>query len=382
MVIGAGAAGLMCAIEAGRRGRRVLVLEQNARIGNKVLISGGGKCNFTNRSVSGEHYVTRGSPHFVKSALAGYPSSRFIAWIEEHGIEYEERRHGQLFCRHSSRNIVEMLERDARAAGVRIQLQCRVTGVSKPDRFLIETDQGPFSAESVVVASGGLSVPRLGVSDLGYRVAERCGLRLVPRAPGLVPITYAAEDLQSFGALAGLAFEVVAQSNGVRFRENLLFTHRGMSGPVILQVSNHGTEAIAMDLLPDDPGTGFLEAHRRESRELRTVLGLRLPQRLAHAWCERHAPSRPMMRLSSRDIEQISARLHHWEIRPAGTEGYAKAEVTLGGVDTAELSSKTLEARKVPGLYFIGEVVDVTGWLGGYNLQWAWASGFAAGKVA
>lgn len=218
------------------------------------------------------------------------------------------------------------------------------------------------------------------MSDIGYQIAEQFGLKLVPRRPGLVPVTFNDEDAAAFGELTGLAIDVAGISNGARFRENVLFTHRGLSGPVILQVSNYGTESIHLDLLPDDPGASFLEANRREAKELKTVLGLRLPQRLAQAWCARFAPSKPMAHFTTREIESVSARLHDWEIKPAGTGGYAKAEVTLGGVDTGELSSKTMEARRVPGLYFIGEVVDVTGWLGGYNFQWAWASGFAAGQ--
>jgi predicted Rossmann fold flavoprotein len=383
VVIGGGAAGLMCAIEAGKRGRRVVVLEHNQRPGNKILISGGGRCNFTNRSVTAANYITSGSPHFVKSALARFTPADFLALVEQHGIAYHERKHGQLFCDLSSRQILELLEREAAAARVTIQLNCRVTGLRKPLAFAIETSLGGFAADSVVVATGGLSFPKLGVSELGYQIAGRFGLKLIPRRPGLVPVTWNAEDATAFGELTGLAVEVAARSNSPRFRENVLFTHRGLSGPVILQVSNYGTEAIHLDLLPDDPGVSFLEANRREAKELKTVLGLRLPQRLAAAWCARFAPAaKPMAHHTTRELEAIAARLHNWEIWPADTEGYAKAEVTLGGVDTGELSSKTLEARRVPGLHFIGEAVDVTGWLGGYNFQWAWASGFAAGQVA
>jgi len=383
VVIGGGAAGLMCAIEAGRRGRRVVVLEHNQRLGNKILISGGGRCNFTNLGVTAANYVTSGSPHFFKSALARYTPADFIALVERHGIAWHEKKLGQLFCDFSSRQIVELLERECAGANVTIQLNGRVSAVRKPLAFELETNLGTFSADSVVIATGGLSLPKLGVSDFGLRVAEQFGLKLVATRPGLVPVMFGAEDQAAFGELSGLSVEVVAASDGARFRENVLLTHRGLSGPAILQASNYGTEAIHLDLLPDDPGVTFLEANRREARELKTVLGLRLPQRFAQAWCARFAPgTKPMSHYSTRELEAIAARLHDWEIRPADTEGYAKAEVMLGGVDTGGLSSKTMEARRVPGLFFIGEVVDVTGWLGGYNFQWAWASGFAAGQVA
>lgn len=382
VVIGGGAAGLMCAIEAGKRGRRVVVLERNERLGKKILISGGGRCNFTNLGATAANYVTSGSPHFVKSALARFTSSDLIAMVERHGIKYHEKKLGQLFCDFSSRQIVEMLEHECAGAGVEIRLNCRVTAVRKPLEFELETSLGAIGAQSLVIATGGLSFPNLGATDFGYRVVEQFALKMVSPKPGLVPLTFGPDDQQLFAGLSGLSVDAVARADGAAFRENVLFTHRGLSGPAILQVSNYSTDSIRLDLLPDDPDASFLEANRREAKELKTVLGLRLPQRFAQAWCARFAPAtKPMSHYSTREIEAIAARLHDWEIRPAGTEGYAKAEVTLGGIDTAELSSKTMEARRVPGLYFVGEVVDVTGWLGGYNFQWAWASGFAAGQV-
>jgi hypothetical protein len=253
--------------------------------------------------------------------------------------------------------------------------------VRKPSRFEIETSLGLLNAGALVVATGGLSFPKLGATDFGHRLAEQFGLKLIPPRPGLVPLTFGPEDLTTFAGLSGISLDVIARGNGASFRENLLFTHRGLSGPAILQVSNYATETIHVDLLPDEPGTRLLDAHRRDNKDVRSLLGLRLPQRFAQSWCGRFAPARPVSQLSARELQEVAARLHDWEIRPAGNEGYAKAEVTLGGVDTNELSSKTMESRRVPGLYFIGEVVDVTGWLGGYNFQWAWASGFAAGQA-
>ena len=384
IVIGGGAAGLMCAIEAGKRGRSVLVLEHNERLGKKILISGGGRCNFTNLNVGAANFVST-NPDFCKSALARYTSVDFLQLVEKHGITWHEKKLGQLFCDFSSRQIVAMLEAECREAGVEIRVNCRVENVRPGARFALATSLGEFECESLVVATGGLSFAKLGATDFGYRLAQQFGLPLAPARPGLVPLTFGEEDQRVFSELSGVSLEARVSTGGTSFRENILFTHRGLSGPAILQISNYRQEqgdqgAISIDLLPDQSARELLLAQER--KELKTVLGQVLPQRFAEAWCGRYAPSRPLNQISRRELEEIAARLHHWEIVPAGTEGYAKAEVTLGGVDTRALSSKTMEAREVPGLYFVGEVVDVTGWLGGYNFQWAWASGHAAGQFA
>ena len=384
IVIGGGAAGLMCAMEAGKRGRSVVVLEHVERLGKKILISGGGRCNFTNIGTSAANFVTSGSPHFCKSALARFTPADFIALVEKHQIAYHEKKLGQLFCDSSSRQIVEMLEAECAVAKVEIRLHGRVADVRKNLRFEVETNLGTFTADSVVMATGGLSFPKLGATDFGYQLAEKFGLKITPRRPGLVPLIFAEPEQRSYAGLSGVSLDVVATVPGAKFRENILLTHRGVSGPAILQISNYCDEGgpVCLDLLPEKSAQRLLELHRGEKKELTTVLSQWLPQRFVQTWCEQNAPSRPMNRYSPRELEDIAARLHSWEIRPAGDEGYAKAEVTLGGIDTNELSSKTMEARNVPGLFFIGEVVDVTGWLGGYNFQWAWASGFAAGQHA
>jgi len=384
IVIGGGAAGLMCAIEAGKRGRSVVVLEHVERLGKKILISGGGRCNFTNLGVTAANFVTSGSPHFCKSALARFTPADFISLVEKHGIAFHEKKLGQLFCDSSSRQIVEMLETECSEAKVEIRLNCRVVEVRKSDRFAVETNAGGFTSESVVVATGGLSFPKLGATDFGYRLAEQFGLKIVRSRPGLVPLTFDGAENNLYSELSGISLDVVATVFGAKFRENILFTHRGVSGPAILQVSNYREEGepVELDLLPEKSALESLNLQRTEKKELSTVLCQWLPQRFVQTWCEENMPSRPMNRFSPRELESIAARLQAWRICPAGDEGYPKAEVTLGGIDTNELSSKTMETRRIPGLFFIGEVVDVTGWLGGYNFQWAWASGFAAGQKA
>ncbi len=392
IVIGGGAAGLMCAIEAGKRGRSVLVLEHAERLGKKILISGGGRCNFTNVDAGPENYLSA-NPHFCKSALARFTPADFVALVEKHGIAYHEKKLGQLFCDVSSRQIVEMLEKECAAARVEIRLSCKVTDVRKNIVFEVETSEGRFESDALVIACGGLSFPKIGATEFGYRIAERFGLKLTEVRPGLVPLTYGPAEQKSFGELSGISIDSTATCNGTSFRENILLTHRGLSGPAILQISNYCREgdALEIDLLPDQPGLklfGINEATGEssngnappETKELLTLLSNHLSRRFAQEWCEQCAPSKPINRYSLKELQAIAERLHRWGIRPHGTEGYAKAEVTLGGVDTNELSSKTMEARRAPGLYFIGEVVDVTGWLGGYNFQWAWASGFAAGQ--
>jgi predicted Rossmann fold flavoprotein len=382
VVIGGGAAGLMCAIEAGKRGRSVVVLEHADRLGKKILISGGGRCNFTNLNAGPDNYIS-GNPHFCKSAIARYTAADFIALVEKHGISYHEKKLGQLFCDFSSRQIVGLLEEECAAAKVEIRLNCHVRQVTKPMGFRVETDQGVFECDSLVVATGGLSFPKLGATDLGYRIAQQFGLKVNAPQAGLVPVIFDSNDQAAFGELSGVSIDVVVSANGASFRENILFTHRGLSGPAILQISNYlkSNTPIAIDLLPDDKAVELLAASRQTNKELKNVLALRLPQRFVQSWCAQFVPSRPMNSFSTKELDEIAGRLHRWEIQPAGTEGYAKAEVTLGGVDTSELSSKTMGSRRVAGLYFLGEVVDVTGWLGGYNFQWAWSSGHAAGQV-
>lgn len=386
IVIGGGAAGLMCAIEAGKRKRRVVVLEHGERLGKKILISGGGRCNFTNIGATAANYVTSGSPHFCKSALARFTPSDFIALVEKHGIAYHEKKLGQLFCDISSRQVVELLERECRDAGAQVQLGCKVACVSRDantGRFLITTHQGDYDCQSLVIATGGLSFPKLGATSFGYQIAEQFGLKTIAPRPGLVPLTFQPADLETFSSLSGLSVEVIASAGKASFRENILFTHRGLSGPAILQVSNYlrAGEPIRLNLLPDISAIDWLEDNRQSGKTLRALLGQHLPQRFAQIWCEQFGTTRPLGQLPRRELEATANLLNAWEIFPAGDEGYSKAEVTLGGVDTSELSSKTLEARKVPGLYFVGEVVDITGWLGGYNFQWAWASGYAAGQA-
>ncbi len=377
LVIGGGAAGLMCAIEAGKRGRSVVLIEHNPQLGRKILISGGGRCNFTNRHTRPENFLSA-NPHFAKSALARYRPEDFLALVEKHHIPYHEKTLGQLFCDHSARDITAMLQAECAAAGVRIETGCAVLEVDRTDRFSVKTTSGDFRLESVVIATGGLSVPKIGATSFGYELARQFGLAVRPCRPALVPLTFAPEQRLQFADLAGVSLPVVARAGSAAFREKLLFTHRGLSGPAILQVSSYweaGTE-VEIDLLP---GIDLVSLLRQRRAELRAVLGSLLPQRLATKWLELHPQKTGP--LGDRDIEKISTCLHAWRVRPAGTEGYGKAEVTAGGVDTAELSSQTLEAKKVPGLFFVGEVVDVTGQLGGFNFQWAWASGFAAGQA-
>ncbi len=383
IVLGAGAAGLMCAIEAGRRGRSVLVLERNDHVARKILISGGGRCNFTNIYTEPQNFFSQ-NPHFCRSALAGYPPAQFIAMVEHHGISYHEKKLGQLFCDGSSREIVAMLEAECAESNVEIRLSCEVANVAKSDGFSLQTNLGDFESESLVVATGGLSIPQIGATGFGYNLAEQFGLKRVALRPGLVPLTFSAGDQSLFESLSGVAIEAAVSCGGSSFTENVLFTHRGLSGPAILQISNawHEGQPITVDLFPRVSMSEILLEAREQTRELATVLSDYAPRRFIQAWCAAFAPSQPMNRYSNRQIEEIAQRLHAWVLRPAGTAGFGKAEVTLGGVDTNGLQSKTLEARSVPGLYFIGEVVDVTGWLGGYNFQWAWASGFAGGQVA
>ncbi len=380
LVLGAGAAGLMCALEAAKRGRRVAVLDHADRVGKKILISGGGRCNFTNIHCRAENFLSA-NPHFAKSALARYTPADFISLVQKHNIPYHEKTLGQLFCDGSAQQIVSMLEEECRAAGVRIFLNCRVQQVQNSIDFQVRTADTQFSAAALVVATGGLSIPKMGATAFGYELATQFGIAVRDCRPGLVPLLFSGEDLSRYGDLAGVSTEVEAGFGTQRFREKMLITHRGLSGPAILQISSYWKpgEPIEIDLAPGQEWTAAL-CDPRMARTLATARNLLrdvLPQRLADRWLQLHPPAN----WTNRSIALWEQQLHRWTIVPAGTEGYAKAEVTAGGVDTAELSAKTMECRKVHGLFFIGEVVDVTGQLGGFNFQWAWASGFCAGHA-
>jgi predicted Rossmann fold flavoprotein len=381
IVIGGGAAGLMCAFEAGRRGRRVVLLEHNERVGRKIEISGGGRCNFTNTGTTPANFISR-NPHFAKSALARYTPEDFVALVRRHRIGYHEKKLGQLFCDEGSRQIVSMLLAECAAAGVEVLTGCRVEALEKGERFRVRTSRGEFVSESVVVATGGLSIPKLGATDFGYRVARQFGLKVVQPEPALVPLTLAPRDLASFQPLSGVSVPAVVRCGGAEFAENVLVTHRGLSGPAVLQISSYWSrgEEVSVDLIPGTEMVTMLAVYRARGAELQTALGRHLPKRFAQVWAETFAPRKPLRAYTDDEIQSLSDDLHDWRVRPAGTEGFLKAEVTKGGVSTDELSSRTLEARRVPGLYFIGEVVDVTGHLGGYNFQWAWASAHAAGQ--
>ena len=383
-VIGAGAAGMMGAATAGKRGRRVLLIDHAAKLGEKIRISGGGRCNFTNVRCTPENFLSR-NPHFCRSALARYQPKDFIALVEKYGIRYHEKKLGQLFCDDSATQIIDMLKTECDAAGVAWRAPCTVTAIERrATAFILETSAGPVESAALVIATGGLSVPKIGATPFGYKVAEQFGIGVVPPRPALVPLTFDALELARFGDLAGVSVDAEVRAGSGRFRENLLFTHRGLSGPAILQISSYWTpgEPLHVDLLPDICAEQLLAEHRRSRALPATVLGEVLPKRLAQHWCGAADATRPMIEMSDKALAALASGLHDWQVKPSGTAGYQKAEVTLGGVDTDALSSKTMEARTVPGLYFIGEVVDVTGHLGGYNFQWAWASGFVAGSVA
>ena len=384
LVIGGGAAGLLCAIEAGKRGRRVVVLEHNREIGRKIVISGGGRCNFTNLHTGAENFLS-GNPHFAKSALARYTPQDFLRLVERHGIPYHEKTLGQLFCDRSARDIVFMLEAECAAAGVRIETACPVRTVARNSGFVVDSGQGIWEAKSLVIATGGLSIPRMGATSFGYDIARQFGLNVLECHPALVPVTFGRPDQAKYSGLAGVSAEVVVAAGKCRFREKMLFTHRGLSGPAILQASSYWKTGgfLEIDLLPDVDLVSRLRERRSagDCSETRTIVSRFLPKRLTDRWFELHSPSKPVAMVGDREIETIARGLREWRVEPAGTEGFEKAEVTAGGVDTAELSSKTMEARKVLGLYFVGEVVDVTGQLGGFNFQWAWASGYSAGQA-
>jgi predicted Rossmann fold flavoprotein len=390
VILGAGAAGLMCAIEAGKRGRRVLVLERADRIGKKILISGGGRCNFTNLHSSPENFLSA-NRHFAKSALARYTPADFVHLVEKHRIPYHEKKLGQLFCDRAASDITAMLEQECRDAGVEIRCNTKVNEVRKNevrelDQFTVQAEDASFSAPRLVVATGGLSIAKIGATSFGYDLARQFGLKIEPPRAALVPLIFSERDRKRWCDLAGVSTEVIASIRSTKrntkqaFRENMLFTHHGISGPAILQISSYwdGKEPIHLDLAPDRNLTAGLRTRGHcDQSSWKLLLREVLPRRFADRWLETY----PLAGTSDRAFADAEHQLHGWEVKPEGTEGYGKAEVTAGGVDTGELSARTMQARKVPGLFFIGEVVDVTGQLGGFNFQWAWASGFCAGRA-
>ena len=389
IILGGGAAGLMCAMEAGKRGRRVMVLERAERIGKKILISGGGRCNFTNLQSSPENFLSA-NPHFAKSALARYTPADFVCLVEKHRIPYHEKQLGQLFCDRAASDITAMLEQECRDAGVEIRCNTKVNEVLKNDQFTVQAEDASFSAPRLVVASGGLSITKIGATSFGYDLARQFGLKIEPPRAALVPLIFSERDRKRWCDLAGVSTEVVASTGSTKrntkrnrkqaFREKMLFTHHGVSGPAILQISSYwdGKEPIHLDLAPGRNLTADLRTRgHRDQSSWKLLLREVLPRRFADRWLETY----PLAGNSDRAFADAEHQLHAWEVKPEGTEGYGKAEVTAGGVDTNELSAKTMESKKVPGLFFIGEVVDVTGQLGGFNFQWAWASGFCAGQA-
>ena len=384
VILGAGAAGLMCALTAGQRGRKVLLLEHTDEVGAKILISGGGRCNFTNFDVAPDRFIS-GNPHFCTSALRRYTQYDFIALVQRHGIAYHEKTLGQLFCDGSARAIVAMLLRECTRGDVDLRLGQSVSSVSRTDQFRVETDKGCFIAPALVLATGGLSIPKMGATGLSYDLALQFGLRVSQTRPGLVPFVTGAQAVGLDASLAGVSLDAVTTCERQSFREKILFTHRGLSGPAILQISSYWREgrAITLDLLPDCDVAAYLVARKRTRPKVlpQTVLAEIMPARLAQMLTAAHLPVKELTNIPDRALAAFARRLKQWHVCPDQTEGYAKAEVTVGGIDTRDLSSKTMAARNVNGLYAIGEAVDVTGWLGGYNFQWAWSSGWSAGQA-
>ncbi len=385
VIIGGGAAGLMCGLTAGRRGRRVRVIEHANRVGKKILMSGGGRCNFTNTGTTPANFLSA-NPHYCKSALARFSPGDFIDMVDAHGIAWHEKELGQLFCDDSSKQIVRMLLDECADAGVQVQTSCSITAARKLDGgFRLETSAGTIDSPALVVATGGLSIPSMGASGFGYELARQFGHAVLPTRAGLVPLTLSGTHQQPLQDLSGVALPVEARCNGKAFRADMLITHRGLSGPAILQISSYWQpgDDLRLDLLPDRDVLAYLLAQQtqRNAAELKTVLAEVLPRRLAHRLCEHSFGSKPMRHYHEAELRDIAGQLKAWPITASGTEGYRTAEVTLGGVDTDQLSSSTMQSKLVAGLYFIGEVVDVTGHLGGYNFQWAWASGHAAGRA-
>jgi predicted Rossmann fold flavoprotein len=387
LIIGASASGLMCAIEAGKRGRKVTVLDHANKPGKKILMSGGGRCNFTNYHISANNFISH-NPHFCKSALSRYTQWDFISMVTDHHISFHERDHGQLFCDNSAKEILDMLLAECKKVNIDIRLDCEITTIDKTkvNEFSINTSRGNFKAQSLVIACGGLSIPRMCASPLGYKIAEKFDHHIWPTSAGLVPFTLQPDDKAELAELSGIAVNSLVNNQRIEFRENILFTHRGLSGPAILQISSYWQpgEAININLIPEIDIVDYLKTRQQTQPKvkLKTALGEFLPKRLLQTTLGEDTVDTPLQAISYHRYSNIAEQLQNWQIKPSGTEGYRTAEVTLGGVDCNQLSSKTMESRKIAGLYFIGEVVDVTGWLGGYNFQWAWSSGWCAGQVA
>lgn len=385
IVIGAGAAGLMAAAQAGKRARKVLLLEHTNRIGEKIRISGGGRCNFTNLNASHKNYISE-NPHFAISALSRYTQHDFIQLVESYKIAYHEKTLGQLFCDESAMQIIKMLITECQKANVTIVQGCSITNTRKSLGFHLETSQGEFTCDSLVIATGGLSIPKIGATDFGYRIAKQFGLKIAPTRPALVPLVVVNDDIEFFKSLSGISIYSKVTYKKAAFKENILFTHKGVSGPAILQIStyieNQSRDVIGIDLLPEVSLKEMFATSENKKMLMSNFLKNYLPNRFVDNWYTLNNESKRVVDYNKNELERIAENLHSFNVRIVGTEGYAKAEVTAGGVDTKELSSKTMECLKVPGLFFIGEIVDVTGWLGGYNFQWAWSSGFAAGAHA
>ena len=382
LIVGAGAAGLMCASEAAKRGRSVVVLDHAHKLAEKIRISGGGRCNFTNLNAKPENYLSQNT-HFCRSALARYTPQHFIALLEKHKLSYSEKTLGQLFCDDGSEAIIKMLKDECDAAGGKLLLSCDIDEISHSDAFHISSSRGKFRASSLVIATGGLSIPKIGATPFGYKVAEQFGIPMTKLHPGLVPLSFHPEEWSAYAELAGISVEAVVRCGKQAFRESVLFTHHGLSGPAILQISSyweHG-QALHIDLLPDHDMRQIFIEQRSNRMVLDNFLAQYLPHRFAELWCRQFAENKPLNQFSEKVLSALATQLHDWQITPTGTLGYSKAEVTCGGVDTQALSSKTMQANAVQGLFFIGEVVDVTGQLGGYNFQWAWASAHAAGQA-
>ena len=384
IVIGAGAAGMMCAAVAGRRGRRVLLIEHYHKLGEKIRISGGGRCNFTNLHADRANYLSQ-NLDFCRSALSRYTPRDFVDLVERYQIAWHEKTLGQLFCDRSSLDIIALLRNECDRAGVQWRMPCTVEDVAfDGGNFAVATSMGLVRGESLVIATGGLTVPKIGATPFGYRIAEQFGIAIVPPRPALVPLAFDPAALERYGDLSGIAVDAEVSCNGGIFRDGLLFTHRGLSGPAILQISSYwnGGDALSINLLPGEDACAWLESERRSSARLDNILARRLPRRFAQQWSVAQSAAVPMNELDDKRRRELAGLLHAWPVLPSGTLGYNKAEVTLGGVDTRALSSQTMAATTLPRLHFIGEVVDVTGWLGGYNFQWAWSSGHAAGQHA
>lgn len=386
IIIGAGAAGLMCGIEAGKRQRKVIVLDHANKAGKKILMSGGGRCNFTNYHINPDDYISH-NPHFCKSALNRYTQWDFIGLVKQHAIPFHEKTLGQLFCDNKSKDILEMLLTECAQANTEIRLNTKIENISKlsDHHFKIKTNRGDFHCQSLVIASGGLSIPTMGASPFGYQIAEQFGIKVWPTRAGLVPFTLQPSDKEKLSLLSGIAVDSLVSNKRQHFRENVLFTHRGLSGPAILQISSYwqAGEEIMINFLPEINILQELCRHKQEQpeKQLKTILNNYLPKRFIEIFFDAEIVGKKLQTISFREFEFIASQLNAWLIKPNGTEGYRTAEVTLGGVDCNAISSKTMQANEVPGLYFIGEVLDVTGWLGGFNFQWAWSSGWAAGQV-